>query len=326
MNTTRRRFVASSLALGALPGPLMAQDAWPSRPLRIISGGSAGGGSDMFVRTVEARLKERLGQPLYIDNKPGAGGMLAAGLTSSAPPDGHTYYVSNLATNAIGLALYAKPTFDPVKELPGVARIATLTNAVAVRADSSFKSIGDLIAFMRANPEKVFFGSAGVGTSSHLGGHLFVQRAGVDGKHVPYKGTAANLTALLGGEVLFSMDNIPLYVQQVKAGKLRLLAVTQSKRSTMFPDVPTIQEAAGIGAFDVFSWYGFSASTGTPKAILERFGGEVVAAVKEPSVAAAIRELGAEPAPLGPAEYQAFIHEEIRKWTPIVKSSGASVS
>ena len=143
---------------------------------------------------------------------------------------------------------------------------------------------------------------------------------------MPYKGTAANLTALLGGEVLFSMDNLPLYVQQVKAGKLRLLAVTQSKRSPMFPDVPTIQEAAGIGAFDVFSWYGLSASTGTPKAILDRFGSEIVAAVKDPTVAAAIRELGAEPAPLGPAAYQSFMQDEIRKWTPIVKSSGASVS
>ncbi|MBH1964799.1 MAG: tripartite tricarboxylate transporter substrate binding protein [Comamonadaceae bacterium] len=326
MNTTRRNFVASSVALGALPVSVLAQDAWPNRPLRIISGGSAGGGSDMFVRTLEARLKERLGQSLYIDNKPGAGGMLGAGLTSSAPPDGYTYYVSNVATNAIGLALYAKPTFDPVKDLPGVARISTLTNAVVVRADSGISSIGALIAYMRANPEKVFFGSAGVGTSSHLGGHLFVQKVGVDGKHVPYKGTAANVTALLAGEVLFSMDNLPLYVQHVKAGKLRLLAMTQSKRSPSFPDVPTIQEAAGIGDFDIFSWYGLSASTGTPKAILERMGGEIVSALKEPAIVAAVRELGAEAAPLGPAEYQAFMQAEIRKWAPIVKSSGASVS
>lgn len=325
MNSTRRAFVASSLALGAWPGSVLAQDKWPSRPLRIVSGGSAGGGSDMFVRVLEARLRERLGQPLYIDNKPGAGGMLAAGLTSAAPPDGHTYFVSNLATNAIGLALYAKPTFDPAKELPAVARISTLTNAVAVRADSGIDSIGALIARMKADPEKVFYGSAGVGTSSHLGGHMFVQRVGVPGKHVPYKGTAANLTALLAGEVLFAMDNLPLYVQQVKAGKLRLLAVTQSKRAQSYPEVPTVQEAAGIGAFDVFSWYGLSASTGTPNTILERFGGEIVAALKDPGIAAAVRELGAEPAPLGPAEYQAFIQDEIRKWAPVVKSSGASV-
>lgn len=326
MNITRRKLVAGSLACGAWPGSVLAQDHWPSRPLRIISGGSAGGGSDMFVRAVETRLRERLGQSLYIDNKPGAGGMLAAGLTSSAPPDGYTYYVSNVATNAIGLALYAKPTFDPAKDLPGVARLSTMTNAVVVRADSGIKSIGELIAYMKANPEKVFFGSAGVGTSSHLGGHLFVQRVGVPGKHVPYKGTAANVTALLGGEVLFSMDNLPLYVQHVKAGKLRLLAVTQSRRSQSFPDVPTVQEAAGIGEFDIFSWYGLSASTGTPKAILDKFGGEVVAALKDPGIAAAIRELGAEPAPLGPVEYQAFVQNEIRKWAPIVKSSGASVS
>ena len=293
MNTTRRTFVAGSLALGAWPGSVLAQDQWPNRPLRMIAGGSAGGVSDMFVRILETRLRERLGQPLYLENKPGAGGMLAAGLTSSAPPDGYTYYVSNLATNAIGLALYAKPTFDPVKELPGVARISTLTNAVAVRADSGIDSIGALIAYMKAQPEKVFYASAGVGTSSHLGGHLFVQRVGVPGKHVAYKGTAAGLTALLAGEVLFAMDNLPLYVQHVKAGKLKLLAVTQAKRSPIFPDVPTIQEAAGLGQFDVFSWYGLSASTGTPTAILERLGGEIVAALKEPAIISAVRELGA---------------------------------
>ena len=325
MNVTRRAVVASSLMLGAWSGSVLAQDKWPSRPLRIVSGGSPGGGSDMFVRVLETRLRERLGQTLYIDNRPGAVGMLAAGLVSSAPPDGYTYYVSNVATNAIGLALYAKPTFNPSNELPGVARISTLTNAVAVRADSSIESIGALVAYMRAHPEKAFYGSAGVGTSSHLGGHMFAQRVGISGQHVPYKGTAANLAALLAGEVLFSMDNLPLYVQQVKAGKLRLLAVTEARRTPIFPDIPTIQEAAGIGKFDIFSWYGLSASTGTPVAILERLGGEIVSALKDPGIIAAVRDLGAEPAPLGPAEYQAFIQDEIHKWAPVVKSSGASV-
>lgn len=325
MQTTRRHFLAGSTLLGLCPTFALAQAPWPNRAIRVISAGSPGGGSDIFVRILESRLRDRLGQPLFIDNRPGAGGMTAAAIAASSPPDGHTLFVSNLATNAIGLALYAKPTFDPKKDLPPVARMSTMSNAIVVRSDSGINTLQELIAYMKANPKKAFYGSAGVGTSSHLTGHVFSSRIGVEGVHVPYKGTAANLNALLAGEVLFAADNLPLYVQHVKGGALRLLAVTQAQRVPGYSDVPTVQESGGIGAFDVFSWYGLSASTGTPPAIVDRLGSEVVAALADPTIQAAVRAVGAEPAALGPAAYAAFIDAEIRKWTPIVKASGAVV-
>jgi tripartite-type tricarboxylate transporter receptor subunit TctC len=292
--------------------------------MRVISPGAPGGGSDIFVRIVEPRLRERLGQGLYIENHPGAGGMTGAAVANTAKPDGYTFFVSNAATNGIGVSLYRKPTFDWRTGLPAVARIATMSNAVAVRADKGINNMAGLIAYLKANPKQGFFGSAGSGTSSHLGALLLGQRIGVELTHVPYKGTAANLTALLGGEVLFCMDNLPLYTPHVKAGTIKLLAVTRATRSAIAPGVPTLQEA-GIADFDIFGWYGLSAATGTPAAIINRMGQEIAATVAEPAVAARISDVGAEPAGLQPQAYAAFIQSEVQKWAPLVKSSGAVV-
>jgi len=177
---------------------------------------------------------------------------------------------------------------------------------------------------LRANPKQAFFGSAGSGTTSHLSALLFGQRIGVELTHVPYKGTAANLSALLGGETLFSMDNLPLYATHAKAGTLKLLAVTRSSRAVSHPDVPTLQES-GIKDFDISSWYGLSAATGTPQAIINRMGLEIVSALSDPAIAARIRDIGAEPAGLDPQAYAAFINAEIQKWAPLVKVSNAMV-
>ena len=324
MNIQRRHWMISCLGMGLTAPSIWAQSNWPDKPIRVISAGSPGGSSDIFVRIIENRMKEKLGQPLFIDNKPGAGGMTAAGIASVAAPNGLTLFVSNLATNAIGVTLYSKPSFNPQKDLPPVARIATMTNAVAVRSDSGIQNMQQLIAILKSDQKKAFYGSAGIGTSSHLTGHILGKAMGANLTHVPYKGTAANLNALLAGEVLFCVDNLPVYTSHVKAGTLKLLAVTQARRLNSMPEVPTVQESAGLLGFDVFSWFGLSAATGTPHAILERLGSEVVAALKEPEIAEKIRAVGAEPAPLGPNEYKAFINDEIRKWSTIVKSSGAT--
>lgn len=326
MNSSRRQVLAGTFALGcsAFAKGVFAQEVWPVKPIRFISAGAPGGGSDIFVRVLEARLKEKLGQSLFIENHPGAGGMTAAAVANSAKPDGYTFFISNVATNGIGVSLYRKPTFDPKKDLPPVARIATFSNALAIRSDKGINSVADLVAYLRANPKTGFFGSAGSGTSSHLSALLFGQRIGVELTHVPYKGTAANLNALLGGEVLFSIDNLPLYTQHAKAGTLKLLAVTRNVRSPSNPDVPTMQEA-GIKDFDISSWYGISAATGTPQAIVDRMGQEIVSGLVDVDVVAKIRAIGADPAPLGPQAYAAFINSEIQKWAPLVKSSGAMV-
>ncbi len=327
MNTSRRSFLGNSAALGVglWAGSLRAQDAWPSKTLRVISPGSAGGGSDIFVRLVEKHFTNSLGQALYIENKPGAGGMTAARVATTAAPDGYTLFVSNLATNAIGPALYQEPTFDARKDLPPVGRIATMSNAVAVRSNAGINSIGELIAYLKAHPDKAFVGSAGVGTSSHLGAVAFGDRIGVKVNHVPYKGTAANLNALLAGEILFSMDNMPLYTQHVQAGTLKLLAVTRAERLAAYPDLPTLKES-GVPDFDIFSWYGLSTATGTPPAIIDKLGAALVAAVNDPEVSRNILNVGAQPAALGPAAYRQFINEELDKWAPIVKASGAQVT
>ncbi len=326
MTTSRRTVLLGTLAMGAgaMSRTSFAQDVWPSKPIRFISAGAPGGGSDIFVRALESRLKEKLGQSLFIENHPGAGGMTAAAVANSAKPDGYTFFISNVATNGIGVSLYRKPTFDPKKDLPPVARIATFSNALAIRADKGINSVADLVAYLRANPKAGFFGSAGSGTSSHLSSLLFGQRIGVELTHVPYKGTAANLNALLGGEVLFCIDNLPLYPQHVKAGTLKLLAVTRSVRSPSNPDVPTMQES-GIRDFDISSWYGISAATGTPQAIVDRMGQEIVSGLADPDVIGKIRAIGADPAPLGPQAYAAFINSEIQKWAPLVKASNAIV-
>lgn len=324
MSIQRRHWMISCLGIGLTAPSIWAQSNWTDKPIRVISAGSPGGSSDIFVRIIENRMKEKLGQPLFIDNKPGAGGMTAAGIASVAAPNGLTLFVSNLATNAIGVTLYSKPSFNPQKDLPPVARIAIMTNAVAVRSDSGIQNMQQLIAILKSDQKKAFYGSAGIGTSSHLTGHILGKAMGANLTHVPYKGTAANLNALLAGEVLFCVDNLPVYTSHVKAGTLKLLAVTQAQRLNSMPEVPTVQESAGLLGFDVFSWFGLSAATGTPHAILERLGSEVVAALKEPEIAEKIRAVGAEPAPLGPNEYKAFINDEIRKWSAIVKSSGAT--
>lgn len=326
MNSSRRQALVTTFALGcsAWVKDAFAQDAWPNKPIRFISAGAPGGGSDIFVRVLEQRLKDKLGQNLFIENHPGAGGMTAAAVANSARPDGYTFFISNVATNGIGVSLYRKPTFDTKKDLPPVARIATFSNALAIRSDKGINSVADLVAYLRANPKQGFFGSAGSGTSSHLSSLLFGQRIGVELTHVPYKGTAANLNALLGGEILFSIDNLPLYTQHAKAGTLKLLAVTRNVRSPSQPDVPTMQEA-GIKDFDISSWYGISAATGTPQAIIDRMGQEIVSGLADPIVMARIRDIGADPAPLGPQAYAAFINSEIQKWLPLVKISNAMV-
>ncbi|CAN5489039.1 tripartite tricarboxylate transporter substrate binding protein [soil metagenome] len=326
MSISRRQALAGAAALGwsGWTSQAMAQGAWPTMPIRVISPGSAGGGSDILVRCLEAWLGGRLGQSIFIENHPGAAGMVAAGIASTARPDGYTFFVSSAGTNGVAVHLYKKLTFDPKKDLPAVARIATLTNALAVRSDSGINSVADFVAYVRANPKKAFFGSAGNGTSAQLGALLLGQRIGVEMSHIPYKGTGANLNALLAGEILFSMDNLFLYSQHVKAGTLKLLAVTSKTRSPFYPDLPTLQES-GIPDFDITSWYGLSAATGTPQPIIDRMSKEIVAGLGDPTVMDKIRSIGAEPAPMSAREYADFIVSESPKWEALVKLAGAKI-
>jgi tripartite-type tricarboxylate transporter receptor subunit TctC len=318
-----RRSLLGAAAL-ALPATAGAQGAWPEKPVRYVIGGAAGGVSDIFLRMMEGRLRETLGQPLVIDPRPGAGGMLGAEVVARAAPDGYTFYVNHIASHGIGPTLYKRLSFDPLKDLPGVARIAFLPNVLIVKGDSPIRSVADLVAFIRANPAKATFASAGTGTSSHLSGVLLGLRTGVEVTHVPYRGTAPSMAAVMNGEVLFAIDNAPASRQQVLAGMLRALAVSTAQRASTMPELPTLQES-GVPDFDVTSWYGIVAPAGVPRPVFDRLGGAFLAALNDPGIARRIQEYGAEPAPLPPAEYDAFMKGEVAKWAPVVRASGASI-
>lgn len=311
---------------GALAAPFItrvhAQAQWPARPVRVISGGSAGGGSDISFRLVEQRLRDKFGQPFIIENVTGAGGTTGAAAAAKAT-DQHTFFISNVASNAIGVPLYKNFPFNPKTELPGVARLCTVTNALVVPASSGITDVRQFLERVKAEPAKAFFGSAGPGTTSHLSGLLLGQRLGVEITHVPYKGTAANLTALLRNDVMFSVENLPVVISNVQSGNLKILAVSQARRSPLFPDTPTLQEA-GIKDFDMFSWYGVSAATATPREVINRVSDEIVAALKTEETIKRFRDIGSDAAPLNAAEFDKFIADEIEKWTPLVKSSGAT--
>jgi tripartite-type tricarboxylate transporter receptor subunit TctC len=323
----RRALLGAAAALAALGRalPVRAQQGWPDRPIRFVIGGAAGGVSDIFLRLMENRLRERLGQPLVIEPRPGAGGMLGAEVVARAAPDGYSFYVNHIASHGIGPTLHAaRLSFDPLKDLPGVARVMRLPNVLIVKGDGPVTTVQDLVAFIRANPRRANFSSAGIGTSSHLSGVLFGERMGVEVTHVPYRGTAPSMAAVMNGETLFAIDNAPASRQQVLAGMLRALGVSTAERASTMPEVPTLQEQ-GVPDFDVASWYGIAAPAATPRPIVERLAAEILAALEDPAIAARLREYGAEPWPLGPADYDAFMRAEVARWAPVVRRSGAAV-
>ena len=322
-NIARRSLLAAGLAPFAMPA--LAQANWPDKPWRVVVGGAAGGASDILMRILEPSLREGLAHGFWLDNRPGAGGMLAAEIAAQATPDGYTFLVNHIASNGIGPHLHRRAGFEPNRDLAGVARIASLPNWMITSPARGFGSVADLVAFMRANPRLATFASAGVGTSSHLGGVMFGQRIGVELTHVPYRGTAPSMQAVMTSEVLFAIDNAPASVQQVRGGLLRALAVSPARRWSQFPELPTMQEA-GIPDFDVASWYGLATSAATPRAVISRLSDAVLRALADPGVAARLREFGAEPWPAGPAEYQAFMLAEEAKWGPVVRAAGATAN
>ncbi len=320
---TRRTLAGAAAAVLAAPSA-QAQGAWPDKPIRFILGGAAGGVSDIFVRMMENRLRETLGQPLILEPRPGAGGMVGAEVTARSTPDGYTYYVNHIASHGIGPTLYRRLSFDPLKDLPGVARIAAMPNVLIVKGDGPIRSVQDLVAYCKANPARANFSSAGSGTSSHLSGLLFGMRMGIEVTHVPYRGTAPSMAAVLNGEVLFNIDNAPVSRQQVLAGMLRALGVSTAQRVATMPELAPLQDQ-GVPDFDVASWYGIAMPAGVPRAIRDRLGTEIVAALNDPGIAQRLRDYGAEPWPLGPDAFDAFMRAEVAKWAPVVRASGAQI-
>jgi tripartite-type tricarboxylate transporter receptor subunit TctC len=298
---------------------------WPDRPLRFIIGAAAGGVSDIFLRMLEGRLRERLGQPLVIDPRPGGGGWVGVEAAARAAPDGYTFFVNHIASHGIGPALHKRAGgFDPLRDVPGVARLAVVPNVLIVKGDGPVRDFAGFAAAVGADPGRATFASAGSGTSSHLSGVLLGQRLGVEVTHVPYRGTAPSMAAVMNGEVLFAIDNAPASRQQVLAGALRALGVSTAKRAETMPEIPTLM-GQGVRDFDVSSWYGIAAPAGVARPVVERLSRELVAALEDPAIAARLRDYGAEPAPLGTEAYAAFMAAEAAKWAPVVRAAGLGV-
>ena len=312
------------MALYALIAGSAFAQTWPSKPIKYVVPFAPGGSTDILGRTISEKLSVALGQPVVVDNKPGAGGGLGADFVAKAAPDGYTIMGGTISTHAINASLYSNLPYDPVKDFVAVTLLARVPNMLVVNPDVPAKTVAELIALMKANPGKYTFASAGNGTSQHLSGELFKSMAGVEMQHIPYKGSPPALQDVVGGQVTMTFDNITTAWPLAKAGKLRALAVTTAKRSPVAPDVPTLAES-GLAGFEVGSWQGVFAPAGTPPAIVKRLNAEIVKILSMPDVKEKILALGAEPVGDTSEQFTAYVKTEVVKWSDVVKKSGAKV-
>ncbi len=313
------RFIA--ICLLALPAFAHAQ-AYPTRPIHLVVGFTPGGGVDINARLLAAKLSEYLGQQVIVDNRPGAGTNIANEFVARSAPDGYTLLMST-ATVAINMALYKKLNYDTLRDFAAVSMFSASPNILVVNASLPVTNVAQLIALARERPGALNYSSAGSGTTQHLSGELFKTRTGINIVHVPYKGTAPALTALIAGDVQASFANIPAIHQHIKAGKLRALASTGPKRSELMPDVPTMKESGVDMA--VMVWYGVLAPAATPRAIVAKLAELVERAAHSPDLRQRLLDEGAEPVGNTPEEFGQLLRAEISTWAEAVKVSGARV-
>jgi tripartite-type tricarboxylate transporter receptor subunit TctC len=324
--STRRRLLLSTLAccaaaLAAAPG--FAQS-FPSKPLKLVVPFPPGGSLDNVGRLLAQKLSETWGQQVIVENRPGAGGNVGADAVAKSPPDGYTVVMGALSTHAVNPSLYPKMPYDAVKDFAPISLVAITPNVLIVNAATPVQSVRDMIAYAKANPGKVNFGSGSNGSAGHLAGELFKIETGTDIAHIPYKGGAPALQALLAGDTQFMFDNLANAMAQVKGGKVRAIAVTTAQRSKLAPELPTMAES-GMPGFDISTWFGLLAPAGTPPEVVAKWNADVVKALNAPDVREKMLAQGAEPSPTTPVEFAAFIARERDKYAKIVKASGAKV-
>ena len=303
---------------------LVAGEPYPSKPIRLVVPFPPGGSLDVVARAIGQKLSEAWGQPVVIDNRPGAGGNIGADVVAKSAPDGYTILEGALSTHAVNVSLYAKMPYDPIRDFAPITLVAVTPNVLVLNPSLPANSVGELIAYAKANPGKLSFGSGSNGSAGHLAGELFKTEAGVDMLHVPYKGGAPALQALLAGDTQLMFDNLANSMQLVRAGKLKAIAVTTAKRSALVPELPTLAET-GLPGFDIYTWWGFLAPAGTPKEIIAKWNAEVTRILNTPDMRAFFAQQGAEPAPTTPEQFAALIRNEIPKYAKIIKDSGAKI-
>ena len=297
---------------------------WPSKPIKYIVPFAAGGTTDILGRMIGAKLADALGQPVIVENRPGAAGALGVEMLAKSAPDGYTLGAGTISSHAINVTLYSKLAYDPIKDFTPITMLATLPNMLVVHPSVGANNVAELIALLKANPNKFSFGSAGNGTSQHMSGELFKAMTGTSMQHIPYKGSGPMITDLLGGTISMSFENMTTAFPPTKTGKLKALAVTTSKRSFVAPDVPTLAES-GLPGFEISSWQAMFAPAGLPKEIQARVYAETVKALKSPDVAKRLHELGLDAGGMPPEELAALIRSDIPRLGKIVRDSGAKI-
>ena len=319
---SRRTLGASALA--ALATPALAQ--WqPTRPIRILVGFAPGGGTDITTRTIGAKLQSLLGQPIVVENRPGAGGNLASEATVNAPNDGHALMMGTIASLVMN-PIMARLPFDVLTDLTAIGRSVEVTNVLVVSPDRPWRSLSELIAAAKARPGTLSYGSSGVGGAGHLGGALLDSMAGIETIHVPYRGGGQLITDILSGKVDFSVATAATVLPHIEAGRLRALAVPFARRSALLPDVPTVAEAANLPGYEVANWYAMMGPRGLPRPVVDRVNAALNEAMRDPEVAANLGRHGLEPAPSTPEQLTGFIRAETAKWRPIIERAGASTN
>ncbi|HVP09098.1 MAG TPA: tripartite tricarboxylate transporter substrate binding protein [Burkholderiales bacterium] len=310
------------VALAACAGTAAAQ-AWPTHPLRLVAPYAAGGPIDLSARLLAAKLQASLGQPVVVENRPGAGGNIGVDLIAKGPADGYSLVMSAIATLAINPSLYANLPYDPLKDLRHVTLLVQVPNVLVVRNDLPARSVPELIALAKGRPGKLDFGSGSTGSTGHLAGEMFKMMTGTFMVHIPYKGAAPALADMMAGRIDLMFDNLASALPSIRAEKVRALATTTLKRSSFLPNLPTLDEA-GLKGFDMTTWWGVSVAAKTPQPIVDRLSAEILKAMDAPDFKERLRGMGSEPPAIRtPEQFSAFVSSELRVYSELVKRSGA---
>jgi tripartite-type tricarboxylate transporter receptor subunit TctC len=294
---------------------------YPNKPIRLIVPYVAGGATDVLAREVALRLQSELGQPVVLENKPGAGGVLGADLVSKSAPDGYTLLLSTQGIHVINPTLFNSLPYDPVKDLAPVSFLGAISSVLVVNSASPIRSMIELISYAKANPGKLNFASSGNGLAPHLSGEMFRVMAGIDVVHIPYNGSPPAMLAVLNGDASYMFQILPTALTYIKSGKIRALAITSPKRSILLPDVPTVAES-GLPKFEWLAWFGISVPAGTSKEIIAKLNMAIVKALKTPEVEERLLSQGIEPLASSPEQFSEYIKAETLRWNNFVKVSG----
>lgn len=314
----------TGLSLAAAITPAAAQE-WPTRPIQLIVPQAPGGGADILARDLAMKLQPKLGQPVVVENKAGAGGVIGTDYVARAAGDGYTFMMGAISTHGINPGLYKNLSYDARKDFVPVALVATAPLMVVLHPSVPANSVQELIDLAKAKPGELTFSSAGTGNSTHLSGELFKNLSGVDMLHVPFKGATPAEVGLIGGQVSVMFSSIMTALPHSKEGRMKALAVTSEKRSSIAPELPAVAETKGMEGFDVNPWYGIFAPAGTPAEAVKRMHAEISEILKEEDVRKRFASLGAEPGQLSQEEFVTYVHDEMDKWARIIKESGTSV-